>query len=314
MADEKENIDNDIKDDSKASELRRKFNVNIIQFESENYNNEEAKCLHITLTDKESENKYQIYEKTFTVGECAKIKKDAKFEVIPLPKFVALMMDCLSIQNKSHAIDLKIDHKKYVEITITYAPDKYTEIKFKLTIPAKEMKEIDLLKLRLKEAEDKIKHLENKKTANYEAILFAETVTDSKRREKGWNNIPLNYSSHNNDEFVKLNAETGVITIAKGVYIIEAHAESWNVQGLIIQLKSDDEQIVINGIPSYGASAIGASRIMRQTMRVETDTVNIVFRQWVALASAHGVHYNSHWPQQELNNIYVACVSIQKIK
>ena len=55
MDDEKKG-DDDVKiDDSKAAELRQKFDVNIIKFESENYNNEEGKCLHITLTDKGTE-------------------------------------------------------------------------------------------------------------------------------------------------------------------------------------------------------------------------------------------------------------------
>eukprot|EP01083_Nonionella_stella_P212224 766634_1 len=161
MAEEKRDIDHDddAKDESKSSELRDKFDVVVIKFEANNDNNGDAKCLQITLTDKK-ENKFQIYEKTFSVNDCGKIKKDAKLEAIPLPKFVNLIMDCLSIKNQKHDIKLRIEHTKYVVINITYAPDDYTQVEFALTIPAKEMREVDLLKLRLKEAEDKIKQLE----------------------------------------------------------------------------------------------------------------------------------------------------------
>ena len=76
MAEEKTDIDDDTKDDPKTAELRDKFSVNITKFESENYNNEEAKCLLIKLTDKQ-EHKYQIYQQTFTVGDIIKIKKEA---------------------------------------------------------------------------------------------------------------------------------------------------------------------------------------------------------------------------------------------
>ena len=69
-------------------------------------------------------------------------------------------MYCLSTKNKSHNIQLKIENGKYVQIDILYEPDEWTAHKFTLTIPAKEMSEVDLLKLRLKEAEDKIKELE----------------------------------------------------------------------------------------------------------------------------------------------------------
>eukprot|EP00483_Globobulimina_turgida_P007621 UN07636 len=138
-----------------------KFDVNLVKFEPQNYKNEEGKCIHFTFTDKTSENKFQIYHKTFTVGDCVKIQKDAKCEHMPLLKFTGLIMHCLSRKNKSHPVQVNVEHGKYLQINILYSPDEWTSIKFVLRIPAKEMKEIDLLKLRLKEAEHKIKELES---------------------------------------------------------------------------------------------------------------------------------------------------------
>lgn len=160
MADDEKKNEVQISDKSQAKELRQKFEVNLIRFESENYDNEEAKCMHITLTDKGSENKYQIYETTFTVGDCNQIKKDARFEHIPLDKFVNLIKYCLSNENTSHGIKLKVEHSKYVQLAILYSPDQFTNVTFTLTIAAKQMSEVDLLKLRLKEAEESIQALQ----------------------------------------------------------------------------------------------------------------------------------------------------------
>eukprot|EP01084_Bolivina_argentea_P263338 445676_1 len=151
-----------VKDDRQSAALRDQFDVNILKFEAENYKNEEEKCMHFTFTDKTSENKFQIYHKTFTVGNCIKIQKNSKCEHMPLPKFIGLIMHCLSTENKSHSVQFKVEHGKYLQINILYTPDEWLSIKFVLTIPAKEMNEIDLLKLRLKEAEDRIKKLESK--------------------------------------------------------------------------------------------------------------------------------------------------------
>ena len=192
MAEEKKEFRDEVKqDESKTSELRKKFDVNIIKYESENYNNEEGKCLHFTLTDKGTENKYQIYDKSFTVGDCMKIKKDAKYENTPMNKFIDLTMYCLSKENKSHDIKLTFDNGKYVQIDILYAPDQWTSFKFVLTIPAKEMSEVDLLKLRLKEAEDTIKQSQDKIKAAEDKIKELEAITSQQKWKKAVSQYPV---------------------------------------------------------------------------------------------------------------------------
>eukprot|EP01084_Bolivina_argentea_P000807 1489_1 len=319
MQDEKDdNSDEKTEGDYKKTKyylLQKQFRVQSKTFNinNEKSDNNDTKMFYLKFVDRSSENKHQIYEKIFTVQDCNNILTEAKCGAMNISNFVQCTLYCISDKNSKHQIKFNVKERG-LQIVIIYKTE-FVPFSFIFNIPKKNMNEIEILKLRVHECERTINNLRKQLSSVpmiYEPILISEIVTDSKRRNQGWNNIELNDSTPDNDDFVKLNVENGTIDIEKGVYIVEAHAESYNVQGLIIQLKSDDEQIIVNGIPSYSVT-IGASRIIRQVMHVKKKC-NIVFREYCKIASNHGVHYNVHWPKQELANIYVACVSIQKIK
>eukprot|EP01084_Bolivina_argentea_P181850 314033_1 len=172
--------DDDIKEETSLSKLKQQFKVDAVKFEYDN--NEDSKCIHLTFVDKTSENKYQIYEKIFTVRDCTQIKKEIGFGGMQINDFICLIMDSLSCEDKSYSVEFQVIHARVLKLNIVHSPSKYMNIKFSLNIPAKKMKESDLLKLRLKEAEDKITELTAKlseKTWKQIAVQNPSSTTDS---------------------------------------------------------------------------------------------------------------------------------------
>eukprot|EP01084_Bolivina_argentea_P178976 309310_1 len=209
--------------------FREQFVVNLTTFPVENDENTASKCMYFKFIDQGTENKHQIYEKVFDISECIKILQNAKYELMRLSKFIGLVMYALSEQNDIHDVNVNVNHGQSLEINIKYTPDQYTETTFVFTIPAKQMNEIDLLKLRLKDLEHEIEERNNNLP-----ILFYETINDDKNRPSGWNIITLDYCNDENNKFIKHNKEKGTIKVSPGKYVIEAEGSAYYVNGHII--------------------------------------------------------------------------------
>eukprot|EP01084_Bolivina_argentea_P250894 420562_1 len=206
------------------SKLREQFDINVAKFVTENYDNQQAKCMEFKLVDKRTEHKFQIYENVFTINDCNKILEKAKYPLLPLPKFTDLIMYCLSEENTLHQVNVNVINGQNLEINIKYTPDKFTEFKFILTVPAKEMNEIDLLKLRLNEFESNT------------PILFYEKLQASRKRSKGWHIINLDHFRGDNSKYIQHNKQKGSIKVQPGKYMIEAEGTAHYVEKHIIQI------------------------------------------------------------------------------
>eukprot|EP01084_Bolivina_argentea_P135261 238384_1 len=149
--------------------LRQKYQVNVKEFDDRSlftklYNDEETKLLYVSFIDKGeiAENKFLTYEKIFTYSDLKNIKTDAGFSTISVENFVQLIKNCLLAKDTlTNYIHFVVETGNKIKVTIVYAPDGLWSVRFCLVFPVKKMNEIDLLKLRLQEAENKIKELQS---------------------------------------------------------------------------------------------------------------------------------------------------------
>ena len=259
--------------------------------------------MELTLVDQGTENKFQIYRNVFTVDDCSKILKQSKYEILPVSKFVDLIMYCLSDDNKRHEVNATVNHKEFIKLDILYKPDQFTSISFTLTVPARKMKEVDLLKLRLRELETSVPN------------LFYEKLTASKKREKGWNRIKLDYCNDTNNKYIKHNEDTGTIVLLPGKYVIEAEGTAYNVDRHIIQIRSNDDNIKLNGTPQRyyrynGGGSTSTSRLLKHVIDIQTR-IELTFMWWCACQNSEGAL--AHYPYADLGHTYVAAIVIKRI-
>merc|ERR1712130_761897 len=158
-----------------------------------------------------------------------------------------------------------------MKINLLYTPDQFTEISFDLIVPAQEMKEIDLLKQRIKELETSV------------PILFYEKLTGDRKRDKGWNTIKLDYVSDVNNKWIKSNTEKGTIVLAPGKYVIKAEGTAHYAYRHIIQMRGNHGVIKLNGTPQRSNRNAGystsTSRLAEHVIEVKQAT-ELSFMWW----------------------------------
>ena len=113
---------------AEISDLIDRFDIECNELDFGDDDNKHEDCLFVRLTDKGTVNKFQIYEKTFTVADCVAILKRAKYEHLPISKFLSLIQHCLSEENESHDVQFTTNKSKEnttrLQIDIIYAPDE----------------------------------------------------------------------------------------------------------------------------------------------------------------------------------------------
>ena len=229
--------------------IQKKIPPNIFeQFKVETiYNHEDVSLdepnnvvFELKLVDMSSEDKYQRYIKTFICKDINELKVASGIgECMKTSKFVEFLLYALSDKNKKYPVSynvVKEEGKHLININIGYKTE-FLEFDLDIEIPAVQMTEIELLKLRLHEAEKALKSL----TPSRPLVLNCNGLTDPARSPILGKLSDVSDVSGGPAKLI----DSHDIEIQPGTYLINSMfsctAGSAGLEGIVIQSKSNSK-------------------------------------------------------------------------